>query len=235
MEIGTGVLGGLIAIVIVIGLGYVISNASKNKNGNKNPTTSTNPPANNNINNNTNNQNNGGVTTPNIDRPNKSDGGSSSNNSNTNKKERVCVIELDPVTLEPLTEDKCAKPSSNPNPEGDGRGTDAPTIYDPSRPNGGNKNSKGVIIGGNKNGDGGMDKDDYDALLKNLRPRFPEPDDYYKKQEFTFTQLSSGSKQEMKNLMNLVKLSYKQAKQKSTLFDLFPYFFIKNMNEKVFC
>ena len=64
------------------------------------------------------------------------------------------------------------------NPEDGGSGDY--NVWDPSRPNGGNKKQKEYNGGKKNNGGGGMTKDEYDAWLKRLKPRFPEPDDYYR-------------------------------------------------------
>ena len=121
------------------------------------------------------------------ERPNNSDyKGNGNNDNNTNgRNETTCIQELDPETLEPTGPETCStvfRPSkSNPNPEGDGRGTDAPTIWDPSRPNGGHKSGKKQFTGGNNNNGSGMGTDEYRNWLKRfMKPRFPEPDDYYR-------------------------------------------------------
>ena len=90
------------------------------------------------------NETNGNNSNQNIDKPNKSDYNGNNNDTGSTKPskgrpETTCVQEFDPVTLEPITNEKCStviRPSaSNPNPESNGGGVDPPTLWDPSRPN----------------------------------------------------------------------------------------------------
>jgi hypothetical protein len=196
------IIGGLL---IIVGVGYGIYKAIEYVNDNINYNGNVNGSKGNqggvSQGNGTIGQGNGSSSVP--ERPNKSDG-------TGGKKETVCVQELDPVTLEPIGNEQCTtttRPStSNPNPEGDGSGVDVPIIWDPSRPNGGQKNNKTEFS--NSSSGSGINRDEYINWLKRMmRPRFPEPDDYYNVVHLTSDKSLKSSKKQINNFIKIFNSS----------------------------
>ena len=182
-EVALGVGGVILGLVIIIGIGYYIINDNE-------PTINNNGCSGSGINDDTGKQN---II---IDRPNETGERNNNNDSgnDSKKKERVCFIELDPVTLEPLSEDPCSK--NNPNPEGDRGGIVPPSVWDYSKPNGGHKNNK-TYTGNSNNNDY---KNNLLYLSKIIKPRFPEPDDYYNTFNFshiTYKKSTTSSKKQI--------------------------------------